>query len=88
MRKARDIPLRGAICAAARRSLYHIAMNENVKAGTHHGRRLYRLSENRVIARAHSARGNLAFKCFDKYVTFGKIVKFYYEIPTSLRSSE
>ena len=40
MRKARDIPLRGAICAAARRNLYHIAKNENVKAGARDGRRL------------------------------------------------
>ena len=40
MCKARDILLRGAICAAARRNLYHIAKNENVKAGTYHGHRL------------------------------------------------
>ena len=41
MCKARDILLRGAICAAARRNLYHIAKNENVKDGTHYGCRLY-----------------------------------------------
>ena len=30
MRKTRDIPLRGAICAAAHRNLYHIAIEDYI----------------------------------------------------------
>ena len=45
MRKARDIPLHGAICAAARRNLYHIATEGYIAFAE----QIYRVAQQHIV---------------------------------------
>ena len=47
MRKARDIPLRGAICAAAHRNLYHIAAEGYLAFA----KQIYRVAEQHIAGK-------------------------------------